>query len=176
MKRPIQKIVIIGGESTGKSTLSAQLAAHYQTDWVPEFARHYLEKLKTPYTQTDLLAIAKGQVKSEIELMKTANKYLFCDTDLYVMQVWSEHKYQTCDTWILNQIAQQQADAYILTSPDMPWEPDPQREHPEPKWREYFFNWYKKIVEKSALPFTIVSGNEEMRLQQAIDFIENMKS
>ena len=61
----IRKVAIIGPESTGKSTLCTQLAAHYQTLWVPEYAREYLETKGTSYTYDTLLEIAKGQVSSE---------------------------------------------------------------------------------------------------------------
>ena len=65
----IKKIVVIGPESTGKSTLCSQLAAHYNTLWVPEYAREYLEKNGTNYSYDDLLAIAKGQINSEENLV-----------------------------------------------------------------------------------------------------------
>lgn len=63
----MKKVVVIGPESTGKSTLSEQLANHYQTVWVPEFARGYLETLGRAYNQDDLLRIAEGQLQLEDE-------------------------------------------------------------------------------------------------------------
>src|SRR5207342_2448530 len=97
----LKKIVIIGPESTGKSTLCEQLAAHYNTIWVKEYAREYLLKNGTDYTFENLLDIAKGQVvleelgirnwesahKSEIAIPKSA---IFLDTDMYVLKVWCE--------------------------------------------------------------------------------------
>ena len=61
----IKKFVVIGPESTGKSTLCSQLAAYYKTNWVPEYAREYLEKNGTEYSYDDLLTIAKGQINLE---------------------------------------------------------------------------------------------------------------
>jgi NadR type nicotinamide-nucleotide adenylyltransferase len=164
----LKKIVIIGPESTGKSTLSKALAEQLNTVWVPEYARTYLEGRGQEYHYEDLTAIAKGQLASEDEWALHANKYLICDTDLYVVKVWSEHKYGKVDAFILENIAQRHYDAYILCNIDMPWDEDPLREHPEPEMRQYFYNIYKDIVLHSGKPFIIVSGNEEDRLAQAL--------
>lgn len=167
----IKKIVIIGGESTGKSTLSKALAEHYKTQWVPEFAREYLEKLNRTYNQNDLTIIAKGQLKLEDEKAKHANQFLFCDTDLNVIKVWSEFKYNSCENKILNFIATRKYDAYILTSPDFPWQDDPLREHPNEKDRKNLFIQYKEILISLNLPFCIVKGNELERFKNACNFI-----
>ncbi|MBK7762996.1 MAG: ATP-binding protein [Bacteroidetes bacterium] len=172
---PLKKIVIIGGESTGKSTLCEQLAKHFHTTWVPEFARSYLQNLGKAYTQEDLIEIAKGQLASEDLALKQAKDFLFCDTDLQVIKVWSEYAYGNCHSDILNEIAQQKYDAYILTSPDLPWEPDPLREHPEPELRTYFYKQYLEIVSSSNLPFCIVEGNEGNRLQLAVEFVKGLR-
>jgi NadR type nicotinamide-nucleotide adenylyltransferase len=164
----LKKIVIIGPESTGKSTLSKALAEQLNTVWVPEYARTYLEQHGQTYHYEDLTAIAKGQLASEDEWAQQANKYLICDTDLYVLKVWSEHKYSQVDTPILEAIAQRHYDAYILCDIDMPWSADPLREHPDPEMRQYFYNIYKDIVLHSGKPFSIVSGHEEERLAQAL--------
>lgn len=167
-----RKIVIIGPESTGKSTLTQGLAHHFGEPWVPEYAREYLEDLGRPYEFGDLLNIAKGQVAEEDRLLKQANNYLFCDTDLQVIQVWSGHKYGNVHPWILQQIAQRPYDHYFLTSIDMPWEPDPQREHPEPAMRAYFFERYKLLLETANKPYVEVSGDQETRLDMAIHYIK----
>ncbi len=171
--KPIKKIVIIGGESTGKSTLCKQLAAYYKTAWVPEYAREYLEQLTRPYGKEDLLKIAKGQLKLEKRLESNAKNILFCDTDLFVIKVWSEHKYGVCEPYILSKIEKQKYDAYIVTSPDMPWVYDRLREHPDQKRREYFFEKYINLVKGQGVPFIVVKGIEEERLKTAISFLEN---
>lgn len=169
----IKKIVVIGSESTGKSTLSADLANALDTVWVDEYAREYLLQLGRDYEEHDLLTIAKGQLALEDEKLKQANEYLICDTDLNVIKVWSEASYGRCDEWVLQQIKERKYDAYILTDIDMPWVDDPLREHPHPHEREYFFNLYKAIVEQSGVPFVIVKGNAKERLQKALSFIIN---
>ena len=170
----MKKIVIIGGESTGKSTMCKLLADYYNTQWVPEYAREFIENLKREYNQGDLFKIAKGQIELENKLSNQSNSFLFCDTNLYVIKVWSEHKYNACDIQILNLITKQSYDAYLLLSPDIPWSDDPLREHPDEKDRNYFFNIYKEIVESSKLPFVIIKGNENERLKAAIEFVQKL--
>jgi NadR type nicotinamide-nucleotide adenylyltransferase len=168
MNIPIKKIVVIGPESTGKSTLSKALAEQLNTVWVPEYARSFLEQNNNQYEYEDLLTIARGQIALEDEWTLRANQYLICDTDLYVMKVWSEHKFAKVDSFILETIAQRQYDGYILCDIDMPWTEDPLREHPEPKMRQYFYTIYKDIVHHSGKKFVTVSGNENERLIQAL--------
>lgn len=170
----IKKIAIVGGESTGKSTLCEELAMHFQTVFVPEFARLYLEKLNRPYIESDLLSIAKGQIKLEDEMIQNAKQYLFCDTDMHVLKVWSEHAYHHCDPFIKNQLTMREYDAYIITSPDLPWHPDPLREHPNPTDRNYFFNLYTKLIKLKKKPFQIIEGNNKERLLTSIKFIETL--
>lgn len=167
----VKKIVVIGPESTGKSTLSEALAAALGTVWVPEYARAYLENLARSYTEEDLLTIANGQLECEDRLLEQANKYLICDTDLYVIKVWSEAKYGRCNSRILEQIAERKYDLYLLTGIDMPWTDDPLREHPAPEDRKYFYDIYRDIVSNSGSAWLAVDGNEEERLRTALDAI-----
>ncbi|MBS1773191.1 MAG: ATP-binding protein [Bacteroidetes bacterium] len=167
----LKKIVVIGPESTGKSTLSEQLANALHTVWVPEYARGYLETLGHNYTEVDLLAIAKGQIESENEYAVRANKYLVCDTDLYVLKVWSEASYGRCHKWILEEIAKRRYDLYLLTNIDIPWQEDPLREHPLPHERAYFYNLYRDIVIQSGVPWASVKGNEKERLELATNAV-----
>jgi NadR type nicotinamide-nucleotide adenylyltransferase len=170
----VKKIVVIGPESTGKSTLSEQLASALNTLWVPEYARIYLETLGREYTEADLMVIAKGQIASEELQLTQSNKYLICDTDLYVIKVWSEAKYGLCHPWILEQIAIRKYDLYLLTDIDMPWQDDPLREHGLPDERKYFYNIYRDIVSHSGVKWINVHGNETERLKIATAAVHNL--
>lgn len=172
----VEKIAIVGGESTGKSTLCAQLAEQFETVWVPEYARLYLEQLERTYEYDDLRLMALGQIASENKLLPLANRFLFCDTDMHVFKVWSEHKYGKVDDIILQMLDEVHYDAYILTSPDFPWQPDPLREHEEETWRLYFFEKYCAAIRQKAKPYCIVTGTETERLMQAKTFLEELKS
>ena len=175
LDKAIKRIVIIGPESTGKSTLTSGLARYFDTVFAEEYARGYLELLSRPYNESDLLLIAERQVALEDErASKARNGLLFCDTDLQVMKVWMEDKYGRCATWVLEQIACRKYDLYLLTDIDMAWQDDPLREHPEPEMRAYFFHIYNDIVQHSGIPFVRVSGNEEDRLQTAITAIKQL--
>ncbi len=168
----IKRIAIIGPESTGKSTLSEDLAKRFGTFWVPEYAREYLENLGRPYQEADLLEIAKGQKFLEDKLTREAKDYLFCDTTLVVVKVWSEHKYGRCHPWILEHLSAMQYDFFLLTDIDLPWEQDPLREHPH--MREHFFEVYRQYLERNGLPYKLIKGNRAQRLKLAVGAISGI--
>ncbi len=165
-----KRIVVLGPESTGKSELCQHLARHYETEWVPEYARFYLDRLVGEYQQEDLKAIAEGQLSWEDEKVAYANQYLFCDTNLIVIKIWSDHKYGSTDSWIEDQLRDRQYDFYLLNNIDIPWMPDPQREHP--KLRKHFFEVFKNYLENHNLPYAVVSGIEGERKKCVVDAIE----
>ena len=155
--------------------MTQQLARYFNTAFVEEYARPYLESINRPYLNTDLLAIAKEQIlREDAAAQNPGNAVLFCDTDLQVIKVWSESKYGICDEWVLQQIAIRPYDFYILTDIDMPWSDDPLREHPEPEMRQHFFNIYKDIVSNSGIPFIIVTGHEADRLKMAAGAVNEL--
>ena len=165
----IIKIAITGPESTGKSSLASELAEYYHTAYVPEYARGYINQLYRPYNQEDILKIAKGQIRYEKVYLKKANKILFCDTELIVTKIWSEVKYVNCDPWILQKIIENRYDLFLLCNIDLPWEADPQREHPH--MREKLFSLYHEELTRRGFPFKVVSGLGKERLMNAIGAI-----
>ena len=164
----MKRFAITGPESSGKTTLSKALAEHYNSNWIPEFAREYLEKTNGIYTEIDLDLIAKSQ----LEAWKNAKEQAlqFCDTEMLVMKIWSEFKYGTCSRFIENAFLEQQFDHYFLCRPDIPWEEDPLREHPEQ--REQLFDLYHKSLIEHNLPFTIVEGELSDRLKICKNVLE----
>jgi len=177
--KAIKKFVILGPESTGKSTLCKSLAAHYQSAWCEEYAREYLLKFGTSYTPTDLLKIARGQLKIEEITTKSLiesnkNPILFIDTDMYVMKVWSEYVFGECDFFILDTIVKQKYDGYLLCNIDLPWIKDELREYPDEKPRQELFAIYKDILINQSTPWALISGNDAERTQAAIKSIDQM--
>lgn len=168
---PTKKIAITGPESTGKSWLAIQLAEHYRTVYVPEFARGYIDKLDRDYTQQDILEIARGQLALEQERVSSTRNYLFCDTELIVTKIWSLHKYGVCDPYILKHILSNKYDLFLLCDVDLPWEQDPQREHPH--LRDWFFDWYQRELEEYGFPYGIIRGMGQQRLERAIAIIDS---
>lgn len=174
---PLNKIVILGPESTGKSYLSAQLAAHYKTEWCPEYAREHLLTYGINYKYEDLLEIAKGQIRLEDEyIKKTSAKsdLLFIDTDMYVMKVWCEFVYGKCHRFILDQIIERNYDLYLLCNTDLPWVEDELREYPDLAIREKLFKSYKDIMINQAVPWIEIAGDYEQRFQSAIRAVDGL--
>ncbi|MFC5269096.1 AAA family ATPase [Adhaeribacter terreus] len=167
----MKRIAITGPESTGKSTLAQQLAGHFNALWVPEFARDYVTNLNQPYTLTDLENIARGQLALQQKTEAQTSQILFADTELLVLKIWSENAFGTCPEWILKELQNQQFDLYLLMDIDLPWEPDPLREHPH--LRQYFFDLYKAELERLNFPFQVISGTNEERFQAALKVIES---
>lgn len=172
MSLEIKKVVVIGPECTGKSELSEFLANEFRTVWVEEYARTYIKNLQRPYDPSDLLKIAKGQLQLEDTLAPKANKLLICDTDLYVIKVWSTFKYGYCDPQILAAIASRKYDLYLLTYIDIPWEADPQREHPDQ--RELLYELYLNEMRKQSVPFTEIKGTRDQRRKNASERIKKL--
>ena len=172
MELEIKKVVILGPECTGKSELSAHLAKEFNTVWVEEYARTYLSNLQRAYGPEDLPIIAQGQLSLEDSLASKASKVLVCDTDLYVIKIWSQFKYGFCDPEILTAIASRKYDLYLLSYVDIPWAYDPLREHPEE--RERLFELYHREMLNQSVPFQIIKGSREERRKAATDSIKKI--
>lgn len=170
MSKP-KRILLLGPESTGKSTLAAKLADYYQEPWVPEVARAYLEKLNRPYDFDDLLHIGRQQMQLEDELARDATHYLFCDTDLRVIQVWSHYHYGKVDPWVLEELERRTYDLILLCATDLPWQVDPLREHPDLEIREQLFKQYLEITKQSGFSFQIISGDASTRFNTSVEAI-----
>ena len=176
----LQKIVVLGPESTGKSTLSEALAKHYGVVDCKEYARQYLHDNGTKYNFEDLLTIAKGQLtleqaaiqKAEQLFIEQSKNKIFIDTNMYVMKVWCEYVFNNCHTFILDQIHTRKYDLYLLCDIDLPWSPDEMREYPDEKPRKELFAIYKDILINQNTPWAIVSGLGDQRTQNAIKIID----
>jgi nicotinamide riboside kinase len=171
----LKKVVIIGPESTGKSTLSEQLADHYETMWCPEFAREYLHTNGTNYEFDDLLTIAQGQLALEDEytrkleinslpmLEEGGHLPLFIDTDMY-----------KCHRFILDAIGQREYDLYLLCNIDLPWVDDVLREYPDLHSRKKLYQIYKDILINQPVPWVEISGGHEKRLATSIAAVDQL--
>ncbi len=171
------KIVLFGPESTGKTTLSRQLATHYNTLWVPEYAREYLQnkwdREQKPCEPKDLLPIAKGQIASENKLSEKVTQLLICDTDLLETKVYSEAYYLgSCDSELEKYALQNTYDLYLLTYIDVPWEKDDLRDKPDQ--RKKMFTYFKNALDENNRPYVIIKGTKEERLKMAIKEIDQL--
>jgi len=173
MKQP-KKIVIIGPESTGKSTLCEALAKHFNTQWCPEYARQYLSENGTNYHYDDLLTIAKGQLAAEDAYVEKATHLLIIDTDMYVMKVWCEYVFNNCHPFILEKINERKYDAYLLCDIDLPWTADEMREYPNEAPRKELFTIYKELLINQNTPWGVVPGEGTERTNNAIVLIDKL--
>ena len=171
------KVVLFGPESTGKTTLSKQLARYYNSVWVPEYAREYLQNKWNNERKTcepkDLLPIAKGQMKLENNLAKKTNTVLICDTDLLETKVYSEAYYLgTCDPILEKYALKNSYNLYFLTYIDTPWEADDLRD--KPKQRKEMFKAFENALIDNNRPYILLKGNKKERLQTAIKHIDKL--
>ncbi|MBP6550790.1 MAG: DUF4301 family protein [Flavobacterium sp.] len=173
----IIKIALFGPESTGKTTLAKQLAEHFDTVWTPEFARDYLQEKWDKTAQicdvNDMLPIAYGQTKLENQSLSTANKYLFCDTNLMVTKVFSEVYYNFCDPVLDKAARKHKYDLIFLTDIDVPWERDDLRDKAE--GRESVFALFKQALIANNKPFITLSGDKEWRLKKAVAIVNDLE-
>ncbi len=169
----MQKILITGPESTGKSTLAQRLAAYYGMPWVPEYARQYLEGLHRPYVKSDLHRILSGQLASEEQAAQTAPRLLFCDTGPEVIAIWSAVRFGSVDPPVRMALQPPQYDygTILLCYPDLPWIADPLREAPNPEVRLALFGRYEALLSQLKRPYHIIRGMEEQRMWSAIQRI-----
>ena len=173
----IVKVVLFGPESSGKTTLSQQLARYYNTVWVPEFARDYLQEKWNNERKTcemsDFIPIAIGQMKLENKLAKKADKVLICDTDLLETKVYSEEFYGGfVDSDLDKSANENQYDLYLLTYIDTPWEEDDLRDRPEQRLE--MFKAFENALRKHNRPYVLLKGDKETRLKKATEAIDKI--
>lgn len=172
----MKRVVLIGSESTGKTTLAQRLAEHYHVTWVPEFVREYADRKGGTLEFSDHGPIARGQISLEDEYRTAAldrhDALLVQDTDLLSTAVYCEHYYGTCPGWIQDAAGQRRPDLYLLFDIDLPWTADPQRDRGH--MRAEMHALFRDAVERSGAPYVIVSGGGEHRFTAARDAIDNL--
>lgn len=171
------KVVLFGPESTGKTTLSRQLARYYNSVWVREYAREYLQNKWNNKRKTcepaDLLPIAIGQMKLENNLAQKTNSILICDTDLLETKVYSEAYYVgKCDPILEKFAIENTYDLYFLTYIDTPWEADDLRDKPNERLR--MFKAFEDTLIKYNRPYVLLKGTQKERLEEAVKHIDKL--
>ena len=170
--KDLKRIVITGPESTGKSSLAKYLGEYFNCPYTDEQARKYLNNLIRPYQYEDLEAIGRLQVNTEENQNDPEKPFLFCDTDLITIKIWSDYRFGKTALWILQQIEQRHYDYYLLCRPDIPWEADPLRENPHD--REELFQLHREILEYYNKQYAIVEGMGEERMEMAVSLIDQL--
>jgi NadR type nicotinamide-nucleotide adenylyltransferase len=171
MNSNIVKIAVVGPESTGKSAMSAYLAKHYNTIWVPEYARGYCEKLTGDCTWQDEINMYEGQLALEKELLPQANKLLICDTTFITIKIWSEEMFGRAPQEVLDMLPKHTYDFYLLLNIDLPWEDDPLRNFPT--MREHFMAVWHQELQALGARYTVISGQGQQRYDHAVKVVDD---
>lgn len=168
----IKKIAIVGPESTGKSTIAMQLAKHYHTLWVPEYARYYCQNLQGACTLQDEENMFLGQVALEDAVLSICETdFIFCDTTFITVKIWSDEMLGETPASVLKALPEYHYDLYLLMEIDLPWEEDPLRDFPDK--REYFMEvWHKELKALNA-NYTLVSGTSDDRFNNAVKVVDS---
>ena len=164
------KIAVVGPESTGKSTMSAYLAKHYNTVWVKEFARGYCEKLTQPPTWQDEINMFYGQLALENEILPKANEILICDTTFITVKIWSDEMFGESPQEVIDELEKHRYDLYLLLNIDLPWEDDPLRDFPH--MREHFMEVWHKELDALNARYVLISGIGPERYDSAVKAVD----
>jgi NadR type nicotinamide-nucleotide adenylyltransferase len=169
----VKRVVVIGAESTGTTTLSIALAEHYQTTWVPEFGRLYTEARRPRgelWRSDEFTFIAIEQARLEEAMARLANKVLICDTDPFATTVWHERYLGRPSREVQEVAAARRYDLYILTDTDIPFVQDGIRDGEH--LRQWMHDRFHDELSRSTTPMLVVSGPHDKRLAAAIARID----
>ncbi len=160
------KVVVTGPESTGKTEICKFLAAAFQTEFIPEYAREYIDSLNRPYDFEDVVKIARRQVEQLQQYKDSKLPILFVDTFLIITKVWFREVYGIIPEWIDQCLADAGIDLFLLCYHDIEWIPDPLRENPGRR-RAFLYASYLKEIKVLGRPWEVVRGSGQERFVNA---------
>jgi NadR type nicotinamide-nucleotide adenylyltransferase len=172
----VLRICVVGAESTGTTTMAQALALHYETVWVPEYGRDYWvgkvarEGAESPWRTEEFVHIAQTQNAWEDRLAREANRLLICDTDAFATSIWHERYVGTRSPEVLALSARRHHDLYLLTGDEIPFVQDGTRDGEH--LRHWMHQRFQEELEARDLPYLLLTGSHEARLQQAVAAID----
>lgn len=168
----LKRVVLLGPESTGKTTLAGDLALAFGTVWVAEYLRLYLDAKGGVCEPDDLPRVVAGHQVMEATLARRATRVIICDTDPLMTAVYSRFYYGTLPAWLGDAAGARRADHYLLLDCDVPWVADPQRDAPHA--RGVILGLCREELERRRLPFTVISGGWTQRFTAARTIVESL--
>jgi NadR type nicotinamide-nucleotide adenylyltransferase len=176
----LQRVCVVGAESTGTTTLAQQLAEHYRTVWVPEYGRLYTERLKHGGINTfvyhwrteEFIHIARQQIKDEDRLARQANRVLICDTDALATAIWHQRYVGTWSAEVEEIASRRNYDLYLLTDCDIPFEQDGIRDGEH--IRVWMTRRFTEELTKRSCRWVLIKGSREHRLKRAVEEIDKL--
>jgi NadR type nicotinamide-nucleotide adenylyltransferase len=167
----VLRVAIVGAESSGKSTLAAALASHFETLWVPEYLREFVETEGRVPRESDQYPIARTQMERENAAAERASRFLFCDTTPLMTAIYSRFYWGRVDQELAELDRTHDYAFTLVTAPDSPWVPDGlQRESEEV--RQTIHEQVVRTLDARAIPFMLVTGSLPQRMLQADRFIK----
>jgi NadR type nicotinamide-nucleotide adenylyltransferase len=175
VQRDLRKVICVyGPESTGKSTLTRQLADYYEMPYVEEYAKHIIDSKLGDICFEDMETIVKGHHKSIEDALQQTTPLLFVDTDAIISKLWSNELFGKESPVIEEFIARQKFDHYLLLDVDLPWVNDIHRYRPNE--REAFFRMCEEQLVERKKSYTIIRGVNGQRFENAKKTIEKLIS
>jgi len=169
---PVLKVCLIGADSTGKTTLAERLAKHYETEWVPEYARELIEAQGGQFTFDDMINIVEGQLVAEARHALNAKELMFCDGSPLANCVWSERYFGKCHPRVVALAGATYYDLYLLTRADVSYEVNPIRDSLE--WREWLDARFLAELQRSSCKYVSIEGGWEQRFQSAVRAVDDL--
>lgn len=168
----VKKILLLGAESTGKTTLAQALARHYQTSWVGEYLREFVIEQKRLPQPCEQLHIARTQIAHERVALATAHNYLFCDTGPCMTALYSAYCFGECPAELTDLAQQHRYDLVLVTHTDIAWQADGiQRDSPAAQLAIH--QQLRALLQDWGWDYTLVSGTKEERLKQVASLLDN---
>lgn len=165
-----RRIAILGAESSGKSTLAAALASHYQTVWVPEFLREFVDVNGRVPEESDQFPIARTQMERENEAAARASQFLFCDTTPMMTALYSRWYWGRVDAQLALLERRHEYAFTLVTAPDSPWEADGLQRESEAV-RQTIHEQVLQMLDERAIAYLVVTGSLPQRVLQAARYI-----
>jgi NadR type nicotinamide-nucleotide adenylyltransferase len=166
------KVVLTGSESTGKTELARELAAHFRAPVSVKYVREYAEAHDGKIEFADHGPIARGQMEAEDAAIGRAKNLVILDTDLVSTVVYCRHYFGSCPPWIEREAHARAGDLYLLMKPDIPWQPDGVRDRPDTAQRDEIHQLFRRKLDELRLEYVEIGGTRAQRRAAAIGAVE----